>query len=84
MKNTPDHVGYSERLAYQSLSACRIAFHDDPRRALDHHRPLAGETRENGTNRGRSAGTDVVGLISERTRQRADLERHPHRVIDCL
>src|SRR6266702_7311084 len=63
-------------------SACRIACHEDPRRAVDHHRPLAGEAREGGTNRGRGAGADVVGLISERTRQRAALERHLHRVGD--
>jgi len=53
-----------------------------PRRAVDHHRPPAGAAREGGTNRGRGAGADVVGLISERARQRADLERHLHRVVD--
>src|SRR5437870_4744839 len=59
-----------------------MAYHDDPRRAVDHHRPLAGEAREGGTNRGRGSGADVVGLISERTRQRAALERHLHRVVN--
>jgi len=37
------------------LSAFRIACHDDPRRAVDHHRPLAGEVGEDGTDRGRGA-----------------------------
>src|SRR5215471_8812089 len=64
------------------VSGCRIARRDDPRRAVDHHRPLAGAVREGGTNRGRGAGADVVGLISERARQRADLERQLHRVVD--
>jgi len=35
-----------------SLSACRIARRDDPRRAVDHHRLLAGAACEGGTNRG--------------------------------
>src|SRR5205814_3916951 len=63
-------------------NALPISRRDDPSRAVDHHRPLAGATREGGTNRGRGAGADVIGLISERARQRADLERHLHRVVD--
>jgi len=45
-------------------------------------RPLAGAALEGGTNRGRGAGADVVGLISKHARQRADLQRHLHRGID--
>ena len=65
-----------------AISLRGIARRDDPRRAVDHHRPLAGAAREGGTNRGRGTGADVVGLISEHARQRADLERHLHRVVD--
>jgi hypothetical protein len=42
----------------------------------------ASYVKWDGTNRGRGAGADVVGLISERTRQRANLERHLHGVVD--
>jgi|SRR5579883_642440 len=46
------------------VSAQRIARRDNPRRAAHHHRPLAGAAREDGTNRGRGAAADVVGLIT--------------------
>src|SRR5581483_8466277 len=66
-------IAITTSLTAALLSPCRIARHDDPRRAADHHRPLAGAAREDGTNRGRGAGADVVGLISEHAPERADL-----------
>ncbi len=47
------------------ISLRGIARCDDLSRAADHHRTITRATREGSTNRGRGAGADVVGLISE-------------------